>query len=158
MVHTKKGEKKEIQNVQFSPSMKHNLMSVGKIIQNTYKLLIKNDNCVIHEKDVSNRLLAVAKMKKNKMFLLRIETCFSSHVSVTPAKHVYTTVHQQSALKSIFEDPSKLWHLRYGHLDFDGLNLLSKKRMVDDLQNIVDSYDKCETCILGKQHGLPFNS
>ena len=33
MVCTKQGEKKEIQNVYFSPSMKHNLMIVGQLIQ-----------------------------------------------------------------------------------------------------------------------------
>ena len=49
----------------FSPDMKHNLMSVGQLIQNGYKVLIKNDNCVIHEKDESNRLLAIVQMKKN---------------------------------------------------------------------------------------------
>ena len=32
------------------------------------------------------------------------------------------------------------------------------KRMVDGYPSIVDSYDKCEACILGKQHRLPFNS
>ena len=30
--------------------------------------------------------------------------------------------------------------------------------MVDGFPNIVDSCDKCEACILGKQHRLPFNS
>ena len=30
--------------------------------------------------------------------------------------------------------------------------------MVDDLINIVESCDKCEACILSKQHKLPFNS
>ena len=64
MVCTKQGEKKEIQNVYFSPSMKHNLMSVGKLIQNCYKALVRNDKCVIHKKDVSNRLLAVVQMTK----------------------------------------------------------------------------------------------
>ena len=29
MVHTKQGEKKEIQNVYFAPGVKHNLMSIG---------------------------------------------------------------------------------------------------------------------------------
>ena len=29
MVFTKQGEKKEIQNVYFSPGMKHNLMTIG---------------------------------------------------------------------------------------------------------------------------------
>ena len=62
MVHTKQGEKKEIQNVYFAPGMKHNLMSVGQLIQNGYSALMKNDKCVIHEKDGSNRLLAVVQM------------------------------------------------------------------------------------------------
>ena len=57
----------------------------------------------------------------------------------------------------MIEDPSKIWHLRYGHLGFPHLNFLSKKRMVDGLPSIVDSYDKCEACILGKKHRLPFN-
>ena len=92
------------------------------------------------------------------MFPLRIETCFSSQVSVAPPKHACTLVYHQSALRSMIKDPSKLWHLRYGHLGFVGLNLLSKKRMVDGLSCIVDSYGKCEDCILGKQHRLPFNS
>ena len=41
---------------------------------------------------------------------------------------------------------------------FASLNLFSKKRMVDGLPSIVNSYDKYEACILGKQHRLPFNS
>ena len=78
MVCTKQGEKKEKQNVYFSLSMKHNLMSVGQLVQNEYKELIKNDKCVIHQKDESNRLLAIVQMTKNRMFLLIIEACFSS--------------------------------------------------------------------------------
>ena len=61
-------------------------------------------------------------------------------------------------LKSMVKDPSNLWHLKYGHLGHDGLNLLSKKRMVDIFPNIVVSCDKYETCIFGKQDRLPFNS
>jgi hypothetical protein len=50
-----------------------------------------------------------------------------------------------------------LWHLRYDHLGYAGLNLLSNKRMVEGLPRIGNSCDKCEACILGKQHRLPFN-
>ena len=97
MVCTKQGEKKEIHNVYFSPGMKHNLMSVGQLIQNGYKVLMENDKCVIHEKDGSNRLLAIVQMTKNWMFPLRIETCFSSQINATPPKHACIVVHQQSA-------------------------------------------------------------
>ena len=77
IVYTKQGEK-EKQNIYFSLGMKHNLMNVGQLIQNVYKLLMENDKCVIHEKDESNRLLVVVQITKSRMFLLRIETCFSS--------------------------------------------------------------------------------
>ena len=75
--------------------MKHTLMSVGQLIQNGYKVLMKNDKCVIHEKDWSNILFAVVQMTKNQMFPLMIETCFSSQVNVAPPKHACTTLHQQ---------------------------------------------------------------
>ena len=97
LVHTKQGEK-EKQNVYFSPSMKHNLMSIGQLIQNGYKVLMENDKCVIHEKDGSKNLLAAVQMTKNRMFPLRIEKCFSSQVSVTSPT--------QSILRSVIEDPS----------------------------------------------------
>ena len=117
--------------------MKYNFMSVGQLIQNGYKVLMKNDKCIIHEKDGSNRLLAVFQMTKNWMFPLRIETCFSSQVSAASPKHACTIVHLQPALRSMIEDPSKLWYLRYGHLGFSILNILSKKRMVDLLGGVL---------------------
>ena len=128
MVRTKQGEKKEIQNVYFSPGMKHNLMRIGQLIQNGYKALMENDKCVIHEKDGSKKLHASVQMTKNRMFPLSIETCFSSQVGAAPPT--------QSALRSVIEDPSRLWHLRYGHLGYAGLNFLSNKRMVEGLPHI----------------------
>ena len=134
----------------FAPGMKHNLMSIGQLIQNGYKVLMENDRCVIQEKDGSKNLLAAVQMTKNRMFPLRIKTCFSSQVGAAPPT--------QSALRSVIEDSSRLWHLRYGHLGYAGLNLLSNKNMVSGLPRVGNSCDKCEACILGKQHRLPFNS
>ena len=48
MIRTKQGEKKEVQNAYFAPSMKHNLMSIGQLIQNGHKVLMENDKGVIH--------------------------------------------------------------------------------------------------------------
>ena len=71
LVRTKKGEKKEIRNVYFAPGMKHNLMRIGQLIQNGYKVLMGNGRCVIQEKDGSKNLLAAVQMTKNRMFPLR---------------------------------------------------------------------------------------
>ena len=94
MVRTKQGEKKDIQNVYFFLGMKHNLMSIGQLIQNGYKVLMKNDKCVIHENDGSNRFLVAVQMTKNQMFPLRIVTYFSSQVNATLPKHACIIVHQ----------------------------------------------------------------
>ena len=98
-------------------------------------MLMENDRCVIHEKDGRKNLLAVVQMTKNRMFPLKIETCFSSQVGAAP--------HTQSALRSVIEDPSRLWHLKYGHLGYAGLNVLSNKRMVEGLPRVGNSCDKC---------------
>ena len=113
-------------------------------------MLMENDSCVIHEKDGSKNLLAAVQMTKNRMFPLRIETCFSSQVVAAPPT--------QLALWSVIQDPSWLWHLRYGHLGYASLNLLSNKRMVEGLPHIGNSCDKCEACILGTSNiGFPLN-
>ena len=63
-VCTKQG-KKEIQNIYFFLGMKRNLMSVGQIIRNSYKVLMVNDKFVIYEKDGSKKILATVWMTKN---------------------------------------------------------------------------------------------
>ena len=81
---------------------------------------IENDTCFIHEKHGSRNIVATIQMTKNKMFTLRIETCFSSQVDDVSPKKI--------ALTSVIKDPSRLWHLRYGHLGYASLNLLSNKK------------------------------
>ena len=75
--------------------MKYNLMSVGKLIQNGYKEMMENENCVIHEKDRSKKILVVVQMKRNQMFPLKIETYFSIQIVVASLKYGITKVHHQ---------------------------------------------------------------
>ena len=87
--------------------MKHNLMTAGQLFQNGYKVLIEIKKCVIHEKDAVKKIIGVVQMTRNRMFPIRIETCFSSQNFIAPLKNACTIVHQQSAIKSKIEDPSK---------------------------------------------------
>eukprot|EP00253_Pinus_taeda_P010795 PITA_10795 len=64
----------------------------------------------------------------------------------------------QEAFQSIPKDENWLWNLRFGHLNFGGLNMLSRKGMVKGLP-LIDKLDSlCEGCILGKQHRESFPS
>ncbi|XP_074328419.1 uncharacterized protein LOC141666328 [Apium graveolens] len=60
------------------------------------------------------------------------------------------------SLKSVIKNDSWLWHLRYGHLGFSGLKLLSKTKMVDGFPEINEPENLCEACVKGKQHRQSF--
>ncbi|KAM2249678.1 hypothetical protein ACFXTI_004281 [Malus domestica] len=59
-------------------------------------------------------------------------------------------------LKTCYKDISWLWHLRFGHLNSGGLELLSKKEMVRGLPCISHPDQVCEGCLLGKQFRKSF--
>ena len=44
---TKEGEKKYISDVYFFPGLKHNLISIGQLMQKSYNVFFKNDECTI---------------------------------------------------------------------------------------------------------------
>ncbi|KAE8683276.1 TMV resistance protein N-like [Hibiscus syriacus] len=58
--------------------------------------------------------------------------------------------------RACYKDASWLWHLRFGHLNFGGLELLSKKEMVKGLPHINHPDQLCEGCLVGKQFRKSF--
>ncbi|KAM1044434.1 hypothetical protein TB2_034982 [Malus domestica] len=77
-------------------------------------------------------------MSKNRMFPMNIQNDVAK------------------CLKTCYKDTSCLWHLRFGHLNFGGLELLSKKEMVIGLLCISRPDQACEVCLLGKQFRKSF--
>ncbi|KAM1977528.1 hypothetical protein ACFX16_014315 [Malus domestica] len=77
-------------------------------------------------------------MSKNRMFPMNIQNDVAK------------------CLKICYKDASWLWHLCFGHLNFGGLELLSKKEMVRGLPCISHPDQVCEGCLLGKQFRKSF--
>jgi hypothetical protein len=93
-------------------SLKSNLISVGQLMEKNYKVFFKNKVCTIYDKFLSKQLIAKVEMSKNRMFPLVMRNDLSGSLNV---------------YKDGILDESWLWHLRYGHLHFGGLDLLQKK-------------------------------
>ena len=72
-------------------------------------------------------------MSKNRLFSLNIQNDIAKY------------------LKACYKNASWLWHLRFGHLNYGSLELLSKKSMVRGLPYIKHPDQFCEGCLLGKQ-------
>ena len=96
---------------------------------NNYNLSIKDDK---------NRLITKVPMTKNRMFVINIQNDVAN------------------CLKACYKHASWLWHLRFGHLNFGSLELLSKKNMVKGLPSINHPDQVCEGCLLGKQFRKSF--
>ncbi|XP_059075013.1 uncharacterized protein LOC131875027 [Cryptomeria japonica] len=159
---TKMGEKKYISDVYFVPGLKHNLMSIGQLIQKGYRIYFKNKECTILDKFPSNQLIAKVQMTSNRILPLRIKPDLKVEFSqenntMNPRVHEGKVAAVPQVVYQVeIKDENWLWHLRFGHLNFGNLNLLHKKKMVMGLPLIEKSDRICEGCILGKQHRESF--
>ena len=65
---------------------------------------------------------------------------------------IYAPVIIPKCLKMEKCEDAKIWHYRYGHLSWKGLEILMKKNMVRDLPELQEIETKCKDYLLGKQH------
>lgn len=143
VVYTRNGDRRTINYVYYVPSLKCNLLDIGQLIEKRYRVFFKNNVCTIIDKYPSKMLIARVEMTKNRMFPLIMRN------ELSPSLNGYKT----NKL-----DESWLWHLRYGHLYFGGLDLLQKKQMVKELPSIQRPMSSCKSCILAKHNRHKFVS
>ena len=136
LIRLKNGGHQFITNVYYVPSMKSNILSLGQLLEKGYDILMKNRSLSI--RDEIGSLIAQVPMTKNRMFLLNIQTDVGK------------------CLKTCVEHSNWLWHLRLRHLNFEGLQLLAKKKMVNGLPSIEHPNQLCEGCLFGKQSRKSF--
>ena len=88
------------------------------------------------------------------MFLLNIQ--LDLNVKFSQTQQLLEKENGIVVTQTIFQDEIKdenwLWHLRFGNLNFGGLNLLNKKNMVKRLPPINQPTRICEGYILGNKH------
>ncbi|GMQ07023.1 hypothetical protein CsSME_00051392 [Camellia sinensis var. sinensis] len=136
LIKLKNGDHDYISNVYYVPAMKNNTLSMGQLLEKGYNVSMKD--CHLTIKDNHGNLIAQARMSKNRMFALN-------------------TQHDVlKCLSAIIKDKDWLWHLRFGHLNFGSLKLLSSKNMVKRLPHIAHTNEVCKSCILGKHHRTSF--
>ncbi|GAU10225.1 hypothetical protein TSUD_418740, partial [Trifolium subterraneum] len=136
LIRLKHGDHQFISNVYYVPNMKTNILSLGQLLEKGYDIQLKNNNISI--RDHSNKFISKVPMSRNRMFVLNIQNDVAQ------------------CLKMCYKEESWLWHLRFGHLNFGGLELLSKKEMVRGLPYINHPNQVCEGCLLGKQVKMSF--
>ncbi|KAM1936926.1 hypothetical protein ACFX15_014142 [Malus domestica] len=130
------GREEYISDTYYIPGMKSNILSIGQLLQKGY--VIHMENMLLTLRNARRKLIARVQMSKNRMFPLKLNTKIGS------------------CNIGVMEDESWKWHLRFGHLHFNGLKLLSSGEMVRGLPQIEATHQVCEGCVFGKQARLSF--
>nr|GEZ00134.1 retrovirus-related Pol polyprotein from transposon TNT 1-94 [Tanacetum cinerariifolium] len=116
LIRAKDGSHQYIFDVYNVPNLKSDILSVVQLLEKNYDIHFKDRSATIRNQE--GKLIAKVPMSKNRMFILNIQ-------------------HDEAkCLKSCLEDHSWLWHMRYGHLNFGDLKLLSSNGMVKGLDHI----------------------
>ena len=121
-----------ITGVFYVPDLKNNLLSIGQLQEKGINILIQHGKCKLYHPE--RGLIMETAIFKNRMFVLSAQT----------------QIVEQTCFNSFIDDPSRLWHCRYGHLSFNGLKLLQQKNMVSGLPHLKAPAKVCEHCLIGK--------
>lgn len=105
IVHTKGSNNKIINDVLYVPNLTSNLLSVGRLIQRGYSALFDDDKCTVFDKKNDCTIITVP-MSSNRVFPL------------------FMPLEGKVAYAGETINQSQIWHLRYGHLNWKGLQLL----------------------------------
>ena len=69
---TKQGDHKYMPDIYHVEGLKHNLLSIGQLIQKGYRVYMEDNHYVIKDVRPSNQLIARMPMKSNRLFPVRI--------------------------------------------------------------------------------------
>lgn len=124
-----------LKNVLFVPSGRRNLLSVKRMENGGNSILFAQGEAKLF--DSTDELIGIG--KRTNLYELSI------YVKMLDC--------------NVVENNDQLWHKRYGHISYHGLNQLSRKNLVDGMNvTNIDVSRQCEGCIDGKLTRLPFDS
>ena len=128
-----------LKDVLYVPKLQNKLLSLASMTEKGASVEFKGKSCKI---TIDNKSYSIGH-KHGKLYKLNL---------VPEGETSYLGIAEP-------ENSLSLWHLRYGHLGYDNIKLLSSKAMVDGMTiNLKEEFDRneCEGCAMGKMHRKPF--
>ena len=137
---TKKVETAVLEGVLYVPEACDNLFSLTYSLNNGANFSFNKGICKI----TKNGMLIATAVQQDGIFIIQRQ----------PTR-------QGAALLTKTKETPELWHNRLGHLGYDNLAKLVKDQMVKGINVTSEAFkaakeEVCESCILAKQHRLPF--
>lgn len=112
-------------------SLQSNIISLGQLSEDGYKITLKGDNLWVHEEQ--GTLFMKVKRSMNRLYKILL----------------YSGETECLLARSKSED--WLWHLRLGHVNFKAMKLMSTTNMVHGMPKIKQQAKVCTGCLMSKQ-------
>ena len=127
-------------NCYYVPTICRNIISVSCLDNDGFSFIIKNNNCSIFHTDMfyANAYL------QDGLYVMNLQKFNNSHVY-----NITTKKFKSNDLNSTY-----LWNCRLGHINEKRISKLHQVGLLNSFD--FESYDTCESCLLGKMTKDPF--
>ncbi|GJT99370.1 zinc finger, CCHC-type containing protein [Tanacetum coccineum] len=98
-----------------------------------------------HFKDIDESVFG-----RNKKLLMKVERSKNRLYSIK------LQIEAPICLLASIDNQAWLWHARLGHLNFDDINKMTRKNLVEGVPRINHAGQICDACLLGKHSRTPF--
>ncbi|PWA60828.1 ribonuclease H-like domain, Reverse transcriptase, RNA-dependent DNA polymerase [Artemisia annua] len=132
----KNHEHKLVSDVYYIPNLKSNILSLGKLTEIGCKVIMDGDKLTLYDK--SKKLFMKVERSKNRIYSIRLQ------------------IDTPICLLANVDNQEWLWHARLGHLNFDVMNKMTRKGLVNGIPRINHAGQICDACLLGKHSRTPF--
>ncbi|KAJ9560810.1 hypothetical protein OSB04_005970 [Centaurea solstitialis] len=136
LLECKNKEQRIILNVYYIPSLKSNILSLGQLTENGCKIIMQDNVLLLYGQD--QKLLMRVERSRNRLYKINLK------------------VGVPICLLTNLEDHAWLWHARLGHLNFDSIKQMTRKKLVEGIPSISHKNQVCNACLLGKHSRAPF--
>ncbi|GJW99641.1 zinc finger, CCHC-type containing protein, partial [Tanacetum coccineum] len=129
-------EQKIVSDVYYIPNLKSNILSLGQLTKIGCKVIMDGNKLTLYDK--SKKLLMKVERSKNRLYSIRLQ------------------IEAPICLLANVDNQAWLWHARLGHLNFDDINKMTRKGLVEGIPRINHAGQICDACLLGKHSRTPF--
>ncbi|GJY99628.1 zinc finger, CCHC-type containing protein [Tanacetum coccineum] len=129
-------EQKIVSDVYYIPNLKSNILSLGQLTEIGCKIIMDGNKLTLYDKN--KKLLIKVERSKNRLYSIRLQ------------------IEAPICLLANVDNQAWLWHARLGHLNFDDINKMTRKGLVEGIPRINHAGQICDACLLGKHSRTPF--
>ncbi|GKC73726.1 zinc finger, CCHC-type containing protein [Tanacetum coccineum] len=109
-------EQKIVSDVYYIPNLKSNILSLGQLTEIGCKVIMEGNKLTLYDK--SKKLLMKIERSKNRLYSIKLQ------------------IEAPICLLANIDSQAWLWHARLGHLNFDDINKMTRKGLVEGIPRI----------------------